>query len=86
MRHELVSNGSVGRDHSLTIKPVPFQVPENIARIDVSYSYDAAISPDPKSAVETGGHRYLRSARRGWSDSERLEFFITADEASSGHL
>ncbi len=93
--HDQVISGEVGTDRTLSYVLVPFQVPEHIGRIDVSYAYDAAISSDPTisggNVVDIGifdprGADFLGVGFRGWSGSERLEFFITSEKATSGYV
>ncbi len=92
---DLVIKGEVGTDRMLSYVLVPFQVPEHIGRIDVRYEYDAAISSDPTisggNVVDIGifdprGADFLGNGFRGWSGSERLAFFITPDNATSGYI
>ncbi|MBI1279862.1 MAG: PHP domain-containing protein [Anaerolineaceae bacterium] len=93
--HAQVITGEVGKDRTLSYVLVPFHVPEHTGRIEVTYAYDAAISSDPAisggNVVDIGifdprGADFLGHGFRGWSGSERLTFFITPDEATSGYI
>jgi hypothetical protein len=74
---------------------LPFDVPENIGRIDVSYSYDAAIGSDPQlsggNTIDIGifdarGYEAHSAGYRGWTGSARQSFFIALDEATPGYM
>src|SRR5690242_1975012 len=95
MNQELVIKGEIGAERTLTYVLLPFQVPVQIDSIDVTYSYDAAISSNPEitggNVVDIGifdprGANFMGEGFRGWSGSERLEFFITQDESTSGYI
>ena len=75
---------------------LPFDVPEGIARLEVSYSFS---DDDPGGFMRSAGNILdigLFDARgsefmhaegfRGWSGSVRREFFLTAEEATPGYL
>jgi hypothetical protein len=92
---ERVIDGVVGPERTWTYEPVPFDVPDGIGRIEVSYDYDAAISSDPTvtggNVVDLGvfdqrGAEFLGKGFRGWSGSERKTFTISADSATPGYL
>jgi len=95
MPQDLVIQGEVGVERTLSYILLPFQVSENIGRLQVAYEYDSAISSDPAisggNVVDIGifdprGADFLGDGFRGWSGSERLEFFITSDNATSGYI
>lgn len=74
---------------------VPFDVPEGIRRIDVAYSYDAAIHSDPHisggNTLDIGifdarGVDFHSQGFRGWTGSARASFFIALDEATPGYM
>jgi hypothetical protein len=74
---------------------LPFEVPENIGRIDVAYHYDSAIGSDPAltggNTIDIGifdprGIDCHASGYRGWSGSARPSFFIALDAATPGYM
>ena len=69
---------------------IPFDVPLNAVRIDVSYQYDRAngantIDIGLFDARSTGSDTDPRGFR-GWSGGSRPELFISRDEATPGYL
>lgn len=69
---------------------VPFDVPANAVRINISYQYDKA---DGANTIDIGlfdarGTGSDTNARgfRGWSGGRRSEFFVSRDEATPGYL
>ncbi|MFN2499124.1 MAG: CehA/McbA family metallohydrolase [Pyrinomonadaceae bacterium] len=69
---------------------VPFDVPANAVRINVSYQYDRAdgantIDIGLFDARSTGSDTDPRGFR-GWSGGRRSEFFVSRDEATPGYL
>jgi hypothetical protein len=95
MNPGIVIKGVVGTERTLTYLLLPFQVPTHISRIDVTLAYDSAISSSPEitggNVVDLGvfdprGANFMDEGFRGWSGSERLEFFITPDSATSGYI
>jgi hypothetical protein len=82
-------------EQTLTYVNVPFDVPEGIGRIDVSYHYDGAIGSDPTltggNTIDIGlfdprGAGFMAEGFRGWSGSARSEFFVALDDATPGYL
>lgn len=91
----IVLEGTLTTDQTLTYIYLPFEMPEDTARIDVSYSYSAAISSDPQltggNTIDIGifdvrGVAFLDAGFRGWSGSARQAFYIAADDATPGYL
>ena len=77
-------------------RSLPFQVPEGIARLEVSYSFS---SDDPGGFMRPAGNildiglfdprgsRFLQAGGfRGWSGAVRREFFLGPHEATPGYL
>jgi hypothetical protein len=75
---------------------LPFDVPEGIARLEISYSFSddkpGGFLQQPGNVLDIGlfdprGSEFL-SARgfRGWSGSARRAFTLSADEATPGYL
>ncbi len=92
---ETVIQGFVGPERTFSYELVPFDVPDGVGRIEVSYEYDAAISSDPTvtggNVVDLGvfderGAEFMGKGFRGWSGSERKTFTITEDSATPGYL
>ncbi len=74
---------------------VPFEMPPGVARLDVRYRYSEQISSDPHmiggNTVDIGlfdwrGDGFLSAGFRGWSGSERAEFFVTPTGATNGYM
>jgi len=74
---------------------LPFEVPENIGRIDVTYTYDAVIGSDPHlsggNTIDIGifdsrGTDIHSPGYRGWTGSARSAFFIAKDRATPGYM
>jgi len=91
----LVITGRLTPEQTLTYVHVPFTVPEGIERIDVAYSYDAAISSDPLisggNTIDIGifdprGVEFLKAGYRGWSGSARREFSVGRTNATPGYM
>lgn len=74
---------------------LPFTVSDGAVRLDVKFEYNGRIGSDP---LLTGGNTldlgifdargidFLNAGFRGWTGSERLEFFISETEATPGYL
>ncbi|MEO8394903.1 MAG: CehA/McbA family metallohydrolase, partial [Chloroflexota bacterium] len=74
---------------------VPFEMPAGVARLEVHYHYSEQISSDPTlsggNTVDIGlfdwrGEDFLKAGFRGWSGSERSEFFVTPTDATPGYM
>jgi hypothetical protein len=74
---------------------LPFDMPDDATRLDVAYSYSNQIDSDPKlrggNTIDLGvfderGIDFLTAGFRGWSGSERHEFFISNTQATPGYL
>jgi hypothetical protein len=92
---ELTLNGTLTPDQTLTYIHIPFEVPEGIERIDVAYTYDAAIASDPHLSggntidigiFDTRGVNFLSAGFRGWSGSARSEFTVGTKQATPGYM
>lgn len=87
--------GVLQPEQQLTYVHLPFEVPPDTGRIDVSYSYDTAISSDPGltggNTVDIGifdprGIGFCTEGYRGWSGSARQSFFVAQKDASPGYI
>lgn len=84
----------VGKDKEKTYFEIPFHVPENIAKLEVSYSYTRrGIKADDEGNVYNKEINIIDLAvrdeskySRGASGSERLYFYITENEATPGYV
>jgi hypothetical protein len=95
MTQSLVLEGTLTPDQHWKYTYLPFEVPENIGRIDISYTYDSVIGSDPQlsggNTVDIGifdsrGIAPHSSGYRGWTGSARMEFFIALDSATPGYM
>lgn len=93
--HTRVLEGVLTPDQMLTYPLLPFQVPPNAERIEVSYRYAGAIGSDPHltggNTVDIGifdarGAGFMGQGFRGWSGSARTEFFLSLTEATPGYM
>jgi hypothetical protein len=91
----LVLEGVLSPEQHWKYTYLPFDVPENIGRIDVAYSYDDVIGSDPQLSggntvdigiFDTRGYAPHSPGYRGWSGSARTEFFIAQDAATPGYM
>ncbi|MBK9121680.1 MAG: PHP domain-containing protein [Chloroflexi bacterium] len=91
----LVLEGTLTPSQTLTYPMLPFEVPPHTERIDVEYTYSAAIGSDPHltggNTIDIGifdprGHTFMGEGFRGWSGSARSAFFIAANESTPGYL
>lgn len=91
----LILEGTLTPDQTLTYPMLPFTVPPHTVRIDVTYTYSAAIGSDPQltggNTIDIGifdprGHGFMGGGFRGWSGSARSAFFIAPDDATPGYL
>jgi hypothetical protein len=80
---------------SQTYIQLPFDVPDEVVRLDVSYAYTDAVGSDPHltdgNTVDIGifdprGDGFMTDGFRGWSGSARSSFFIAHKEATPGYL
>lgn len=90
-----VLEGLLTPEQEKTYVHLPFDVPENVARLDVTFEYSDRIGSDPRltggNTIDLGvfgeaGVDFLHAGFRGWSGSERDRFFITPSEATPGYL
>ena len=74
---------------------LPFDVPENVTRINVSYDFTRtghiAHKAGYENVIDIGlfdprGHEFNGPGFRGWSGSARAEFFVGLTEATPGYL
>lgn len=87
--------GWIRPDQEKTYLHLPFQVPENAVRLAVEYWYSDRISSDPRArggnTIDLGifderGIDYLTGGFRGWSGSDKDNFWITPEAATPGYL
>jgi len=92
---ERVLEGWVPASQAGTYYPVPFEMPPDVVRLDVTYAYSNPIGSDPHltggNTIDIGifderGADFLTDGFRGWSGSARSEFFITPDAATPAYL
>lgn len=76
-------------------RDVPFDMPPGVSRLDVRYEYSEQIDSDPHlvggNTVDIGlfdwrGDDFLHAGFRGWTGSERAEFYVTPSEATPGYM
>jgi len=71
---------------------LPFEVPPGTGRIDIHYSYDSAIGAEPQysggNTIDIGlfDERGPVEGFRGWSGSDRADFFLASDSAAPGYM
>ncbi|MEO8611485.1 MAG: CehA/McbA family metallohydrolase [Chloroflexota bacterium] len=91
----LVLTGEIRPEQQWKYVYLPFDVPENIGRIDVAYSYDAVIHSDPDLAggntldigiFDSRGYEPHSAGYRGWTGSNKSTFFIAQDTATPGYM
>jgi predicted metal-dependent phosphoesterase TrpH len=82
-------------EQTFTYIHLPFDVPSNIGRIDVAYTYQGAIASDPTLAggntvdiglIDPRGEQFMTQGFRGWSGSARKTFYLAEDSATPGYL
>jgi hypothetical protein len=82
-------------EQALTYLNLPFEVPPQIGRIDVAYTYDAAISSDPTltggntidiGLIDPRGAQFMTQGFRGWSGSARQSLYVAEDSATPGYM
>lgn len=92
---QITLTGTLTPDHTLTYVHLPFDVPDGIERIDVAYTYDAAIGSDPQlsggNTIDIGifdprGVDFLKAGFRGWSGSARSSFSVGRESATPGYM
>lgn len=92
---EQVLEGTATSAQQRTYISLPFDVPENVSRIAVRYSYSKQVGSDPQftdgNTVDIGifdarGAGFLSEGFRGWSGSARDSFFVGRDKATPGYM
>jgi hypothetical protein len=87
--------GYLAPDQAQQYHNVPFEMPEGVHRLEVSYEYSHAIGSDPHltggNTLDIGlfdqrGAAYPGRGFRGWTGSARSTFFIAHDDATPGYL
>ncbi len=87
--------GTLDPKQEKTYLHLPFEMPDEAARLEVRYAYSHAIGSDPLlsggntidlGVFDTRGIAFFKAGFRGWSGSERATFFITETEATPGYL
>ncbi len=95
MQTQIVLEGNSGPASEKGFIHLPFAMPQHATRLDVSYWYSSQISSDPLieggNTVDLGvfderGIAFLSGGFRGWSGSERHDFFIGETAATPGYL
>lgn len=84
----------INKSKEKTYFEITFQVPENISKIEVSYSYKRrAITESETGDIKTKeinivdiAIRDENKAFRGWSGSDRESFYITENQATPGYV
>ncbi len=80
---------------TFTYLHLPFEVPPQTGRIDVTYTYGDAISSDPTvtggNTIDIGifdprGTQFMTPGFRGWSGSARQQFYLAEDSATPGYM
>lgn len=93
--HELVFEGHLPPSETDHYHHLPFEVPPGLGRLEVRCNYQSAIDSDPHltggNTLDIGifdarGIDFPDGGFRGWTGSERREFFITPTEATPGYL
>jgi predicted metal-dependent phosphoesterase TrpH len=91
----LILVGEIAPEQQWKYVYLPFDVPENIGRIDVRYSYDAVIHSDPHltggntldiGIFDSRGYEPHSAGYRGWTGSNKSSFFIALDAATPGYM
>ncbi|MDX2161043.1 MAG: CehA/McbA family metallohydrolase [bacterium] len=91
----VILTGTIPPDRSLTYLHLPFQVPPGIERIEIAYTYSAAIASDPMLAggntldiglFDARGIGFSSPGFRGWSGSARSTFFVGRESATPGYM
>ena len=94
MSDNVVLEGTLGPEQTLSYIYLPFDVPVGVVKILVSYTYSNAIGSDPHltngNTIDIGifdprGTDFMTEGFRGWSGSARNEFFIGTDTATPGY-
>ena len=92
---ELVLEGFFAPEDAGNYHNVPFDMPAGIGRLSVSYQYDTQIAADIHltggNTLDIGifdqrGADFLGEGFRGWSGSDRDQFFVGFDEATPGYI
>jgi hypothetical protein len=95
MKSSFVIEGNAQQAQTFSYGYLPFDLPENVIRIDVAYEYNNKIGSDPEltggNTVDIGifdprGIAFMSEGYRGWTGSSRSEFFIALDEATAGYM
>lgn len=91
----IILEGLIPVELGKTYLHLPFEVPEQIIRLDVHFEYTDRIGSNPLlsggNTLDLGvfderGIDFLQAGFRGWSGSERDHFFLSEDEATPGYL
>jgi hypothetical protein len=91
----LTLTGTAGPHQSQSYTHLPFEVPPNTGRIEVSYSYTDEVGSDPTltdgNTVDIGifdprGIHFLTEGFRGWSGSARHSFYLSQSDATPGYM
>ncbi|MBC2582304.1 CehA/McbA family metallohydrolase [Clostridium sp. DJ247] len=84
----------IAKSEEKTYFEIPFKVPENVSKLEVSYSYKRRSISESETGdifnkeINVVDIAIMDESKsfRGWSGSERLYFYITENEATPGYV
>ncbi len=85
-KQTIIHEGHLNSEQGGSYIHLPFDMPIEAVRLEVAYQYSEQISSDPLvsggNTIDLGifderGIEFLKAGFRGWSGSNRSEFFIT---------
>ncbi|PTQ12864.1 phosphotransferase [Sphingomonas oleivorans] len=77
---DLVLTGRIGGADHQSYREVPFDVPDGVSRISVTFDYDKA----NRTVIDLGLFDPVRF--RGWSGGSKSQFTVSASDATPGYL
>jgi hypothetical protein len=92
---ESILQGFFSPEQAENYHNIPFVMPAQVRRLEVSYSYSTEIDSDPHvtggNTLDIGlfdqrGADYPGQGFRGWTGSARHSFFVTPHDATPGYL
>jgi hypothetical protein len=90
-----ISEGILKVEQEKSYVHVPFDMPPGAVRVEIEFEYSDRISSDPTltggNTIDLGlfderGIGFLTAGFRGWTGSERLNFYISEHDATPGYL